>query len=67
MLLTYIREHPANLNALQISKKTPPTATVWFSSNKVCILWIIGSNWAMHESPEKKLDRKGVRNLLLEK
>ena len=53
-------------NALHISEKTPPTSTMGFSSN-ACISWIIDSNRAIHESPERKSHWEGVKNLLLVK
>ena len=52
-------------NVLDISKKTPLTSTVWFSSNAVCISWIFDSNWAIHESPGRKPDWEDVKSLLL--
>ena len=55
------------LNAFEMSRKTPLTSTVGFSSNAVCISWIIDSSWAMHESPGRNPDWEGGKSLLLRK
>ena len=53
--------------AFDISKKTPLTSAVGFSSKAVWILWIIDNNWAIHESPRRKPDWEVVKSLLLRK
>ena len=45
--------------------KAPLTSTSEISSNSGCISWIIDSKLAIHESPRRKPDWKGVKNLLL--
>ena len=52
-------------NAFDVSKKTPLTSTVGFSSKVVWISWIIDTNWKMHESPGRKPDWEGPKSLLL--
>ena len=54
-------------NAFDISKKTPLTSTVGFSSKAVWISWIIDNNWAIHESPGGKAHWESVKSLLLRK
>ena len=54
-------------NAFDMSKKTPLTSTVGFSSKAVWISWIIDNNWAIHESPGGKPDWESVKSLLLRK
>ena len=46
-------------NAFDISKKTPLTSIVGFSSKAVWISWIIDNNWAIHESPGRKVYYSG--------
>ena len=50
-----------------ISKKTPLTSMVGFSSKAIWVLWIIDNNWAILESPRGKPDWQGVKILLLRK
>ena len=38
-----------------------------FSSNAVCISWIIHKSWAIQESLGRKPDWEGVKSLLLGK
>ena len=54
-------------NAFDVSKKTPHTLTVGFSSTAVWISWINYNNWAIHESPGRKPDCEGLKCLLLRK
>ena len=49
-------------NALYISKKTPLTLAVGFSSNAVCISGIIERNWTIHESPGWKPDWEDAKS-----
>ena len=50
-----------------ISKKTPLTSMVGFSSKAIWVSWIIDNNWAILESPRGKPDWQGVKILLLRK
>ena len=52
-------------NAFDVSKKTPLTPTVGFSSKAVSISRIIDNNWAIHESTGRNPDLEGVKSLLL--
>ena len=52
-------------NAFDISKKTPLTSTVGFSSKAVWISWIIDNNWAIHKSPGREPDSEGVKSITL--
>ena len=44
-----------------MSKNTPLTSAEGFLSKLVCISWIINESWAIHESPDRKPDYKGVK------
>ena len=54
-------------NALNMSRKTYLTSIVGLLSKGVCILCIIDSIWAMHESAWIKPDWEGIKSLLLRK
>ena len=48
-------------------KKISLTSTVGLSSKADCILCIMDSSWASHESPGRKPDWEGVKSLLCRK
>ena len=51
--------------AFDLSKRTPLTSAVGFSSKEVWISWIIDNNWAVHESSGRKPDGERVKSLLI--